>query len=288
MIFGFNIGRKLARLSAAFSADMASEERGPKMFSLQGKVTVITGASSGIGKAAAQRFAKAGAKVVIACRRDSNEFAESIGAHWIKTDVGIEDNVKACMDKTAEMFGRIDVLINNSGYWGRTADLTDALEEELIENFRVNALGPFFGVKHAVPHMLSGSTIITTTSLASVIGLPGYGGYTASKFAATGMLKCATMELGPKGIRVNEICPTSVDTPMLRSQDAAEAEIAMTQTASALGRIIQPEEIAALMHFLAADDCSAISGQQIVVDCGQTAGPSIASMDAMMSACGMA
>ena len=92
------------------------------------------------------------------------------------------------------------------------------------------------------------------------------------------------MELGPKGIRVNEISPTSVDTPMLRDLDSAEAEIAMTSPASALGRIVQPEEIAALMHFLASDDCGAISGQQIIVDCGQTAGCSVASMNAWLGA----
>jgi 3alpha(or 20beta)-hydroxysteroid dehydrogenase len=111
--------------------------------------------------------------------------------------------------------------------------------------------------------------------------MPGYGAYTASKFAATGMLKCAAVELGPLGIRVNEICPTTVDTPMLWEFDSAEAEIAMTRTASPLGRIVRPQEIAALMHFLAADDCGAISGHQFVVDGGQTAGASIASLQAM-------
>lgn len=254
------------------------------MFSLQGKITVITGASSGIGRAAAERFARAGAEVVIASRRDVSDFAATIGAKWIRTDVGVEQEVKACMDQTAAWFGHIDVLINNAGYWGRSADLEDAGEDEFDRNFQINAKGPFFGIKHASRHMPRGSSIITTTSLASAIGLPGYGAYTAAKFAASGLLKCAAMELGPKGIRVNEISPTSVDTPMLRDQDSAEAEIAMTSTASALGRIVQPEEIAALMHFLASDDCGAISGQQIIVDCGQTAGCSVASMNAWLGA----
>lgn len=256
------------------------------MFSLQGKVTVITGASSGIGKAAAERFAKAGAQVVIACRRDVADFAESIGARWIKTDVGIEREVKACMDQVAELYGRIDVLINNAGYFGLTTDLEETGEDEFDKNFMINAKGPFFGIKHASRHMPRGSSIMTTTSLAAAIGLPGYGAYTAAKFAASGLLKCAAMELGPKGIRVNEIGPTSVDTPMLREQDSAEAEISMTSTASALGRIVQPEEVAALMHFLASDDCGAISGQQIILDCGQTAGCSIASLDAWLAASG--
>ncbi|NML90660.1 SDR family oxidoreductase [Sphingobium sp. TB-6] len=254
------------------------------MFSLHGKITVITGASSGIGRAAADRFAKAGSNIVIACRRDVSDFAKTIGARWIRTDVGIEREVKACMDQAADLFGRIDVLINNAGYWGCSADLEEASEDEFDRNFQINAKGPFFGIKHASRHMPRGSSIITTTSLASVIGLPGYGAYTAAKFAASGLLKCAAMELGPKGIRVNEISPTSVDTPMLRNQDSAEAEIAMTSTASALGRIVQPEEVAALMHFLASDDCGAISGQQIVVDCGQTAGCSVASMNAWLGA----
>jgi NAD(P)-dependent dehydrogenase (short-subunit alcohol dehydrogenase family) len=254
------------------------------MFSLQDKITVITGGSSGIGEAAARRFGEAGAKVVIASRRDAGALAREIGGVWIQTDVSVESQVKACMDETAAAFGGIDVLINNSGYSGPTQDICDTDADEYFENLKVNTFGPLFGIKHALPHMRRGGSIITTTSLASVIGLPGYGAYTASKFATTGLLKCATVELGPLGIRVNEICPTSVDTPMLRDQDSADTEIAMTQTASPLGRIVQPQEIAALMHFLAADDCTAISGHQFVVDGGQTAGPSIASLEAILAA----
>lgn len=256
------------------------------MFSLDNKITVITGGSSGIGAAAARRFAKAGAKVVIASRRDAGALAREIDGLWIQTDVGIESQVKACMDETAAAYGRIDVLINNSGYFGPTGDIADSGADEYLANLKVNTFGPLYGIKHALPHMRRGGSVITTTSLASVIGLPGYGAYTASKFAATGLLKCAAVELGPLGIRVNEICPTSVDTPMLRGQDSADAEIAMTETASPLGRIVQPEEIAALMHFLAADDCGAMSGQQFVVDGGQTAGPSIASLEAMLASRG--
>jgi 3alpha(or 20beta)-hydroxysteroid dehydrogenase len=257
------------------------------MFSLQDKVTVITGGSSGIGTAAARRFGQAGAKVVIASRRDAGALAREIGGVWIKTDVSVESQVKACVDETAATFGAIDVLINNAGYSGPTEDIRDTDADEYLENFKVNTLGPFFGIKHALPHMRRGGSIITTTSLASVIGMPGYGAYTASKFAATGLLKCAAIELGPLGIRVNEICPTSVDTPMLTELDTAEVEAAMTRTASPLGRIVQPEEIAALMHFLAADDCGAISGHQFVVDGGQTAGPSVAALLSMLGSGGV-
>jgi 3alpha(or 20beta)-hydroxysteroid dehydrogenase len=253
------------------------------MFSLENKICVITGGSSGIGEASARRFGQAGAKVVIASRRDAGALAKEIGGIWLRTDVSVESQVKACMDETAATFGRIDVLINNAGYSGPTQNIRDTDVAEYLENVTVNMFGPFFGIKHALPHMRRGGSIITTTSLSSVIGMPGYGAYTASKFAATGMLKCAAVELGPLGIRVNEICPTTVDTPMLWEFDSAEAEIAMTRTASPLGRIVRPQEIAALMHFLAADDCGAISGHKFVVDGGQTAGASIASLQAMVA-----
>ena len=257
-------------------------------FSLQDKVTIITGGSSGIGKAAAERFAQAGAKVVIASRSDATEFAEGIGAIFIKTDVGVEAEVRSLVEKTVEKFGRIDVLINNAGYWGRTVDITERESEEFQRCFNVNTLGTFYGIKYAAPHMPRGSSIICTTSLASIIGLPGYSDYTASKWATSGLIRCATMELGPKGIRVNEVCPTSTNTPMLMNQDSADAEIALTTTAAAIDNLVQPEELAALMHFLAASDCPTLTGQQIAIDGGMTAGFSTANIEAILTAKGFA
>lgn len=257
-------------------------------FSLQDKVTIITGGTSGMGKAAAERFAKAGAKVVIAGRRDGTELAARIGATFIEADVSVEEDVRNLVAQTVEMFGRIDVLINNAGYYGNTVDITDHDAKEFQRCFEINTLGTFYGIKHAVPHMPPGSSIICTTSLASIIGLPGYSDYTASKWATSGLVRCATMELGPKGIRVNEICPTSTNTPMLMNQDSAQAEIALTGTAAAIGNLVQPEEIAALMHFLAASDCPTLTGQQIAVDGGMTAGFSSANIEAILTAKGFA
>lgn len=255
-------------------------------FSLRNKVTIITGGSSGIGKAAAERFAQAGATVVIASRSDATEFAHNIGATFIKTDVAVEDEVKNLIERTVEKFGKIDVLINNAGCYGRTVDITEREADEFRRCFDVNTLGTLYGIKYAVPYMPRGSSIICTTSLVSIIGLPGYSDYTASKWATSGLVRCATMELGPKGIRVNEICPTSTNTPMLANQDSANAEIALTTTAAAIDNFVQPEELAALMHFLAASDCPTLTGQQIAIDGGMTAGFSSANIEAILTAKG--
>lgn len=258
------------------------------LFSLKEKVAVITGGSSGIGKATAERFAEAGAKVVIAARNDASSFAQSIGGIFVQTDVSSEEDVKRLVATVAEMYGRIDVLVNNAGYFGTTVDIGLKEADEFRRCFDVNTLGPFYAIKHAAALMPPGSAIICTTSLASLIGLPGYSDYTASKLATSGLVRCAAMELGPKGIRVNEVCPTSTNTPMLIGQDSAQAEIALTTTAAAIGNLVEPEEIAALIHFLAASDCPTLTGQQIAIDGGITAGFSNGNIEAILSAKGFA
>lgn len=257
-------------------------------FSLQGKVAIVTGGSSGIGEATVRRFAKDGAFVVIASRRDASALANEVSATYICTDVASEEDVANLVKATIDKFGHIDILVSNAGYWGETADITDQPSEDYLRNYEVNTLGTVYCIKHAAPHMPPGSAIVCVTSLSSVIGLPGYGAYTASKWAASGVVRCATMELGPKGIRVNEVCPTSTNTPMLQGQENMDIEVALTTTAAAIGNLVQPEEIAALIHFLAAGDCPTLTGQQISVDGGMTVGFSASNIDAILVAKGFA
>lgn len=253
------------------------------MFSLEGKVTVVTGGASGIGQAVVERFGAAGAKVVVADISDASAIADAAGGHFVRTDVADESQVKALMDFAADLHGHIDVCVNNAGIV-QEAMIVDTTVEMLERAYRVNAIGIFLGMKHAVAHMRSGGVIINTASAASLIGVPGGSAYTASKTAVLGMTRVAALEFGPLGIRVNCVCPTSVNTAMLAAQENREEEIAVSTITSPLGRIIEPAEIAALYHFLAIDDCSMISGQAISVDGGASAGFSGALLDAVSRA----
>jgi NAD(P)-dependent dehydrogenase (short-subunit alcohol dehydrogenase family) len=257
------------------------------MFSLNGKIAVVTGGSSGIGKCTAERFAKAGVKVVIAARHDETNVAAALGGEFIKTDVASEEDVRLLMERTVGRFGRIDILVNSAGTFSGSRPLVEKTTQEMTRAFAVNTLGVFYGMKHVAQYMQRGSSIVNVSSLAAVTGFSGYTDYTASKYALNGITRAAAIEFGPLGIRVNCVCPSTVNTPMLWSADVAETEAALCRMTSALDATIEPEEVAAVIHFLAADDCPKITGQEIVVDAGITAGYSLAAYDAMMKAAGL-
>ena len=134
--------------------------------------------------------------------------------------------------------------------------------------------------------MNASGSIINTSSMAGRIGFPAYGSYAASKAAVISLTQVAAIEYGPLGIRVNAICPGSVDTPMLAAQPGGGMESAVARLASPLGQIVTADHVAALMHFLAADDCPAISGQALTIDAGGTVGFSIDAVTAMVNAAG--
>lgn len=246
------------------------------MFSLEGKIAVVTGAASGIGLATVKRFAEAGAKVVIADITESSDLAKEIGGLFIKTDVTQEDQVKALMDKTAETHGRIDIVINNAGGGeGSGPNFIPYLPAEDFEiGYKLNLMGVVFGIKHAADHMTDGGSIVNTSSVAGYQGAPTLAPYVASKAAVIGVTRTAAIELAARNIRVNCVCPGTVDTPMIYG-DEGQAELKIATLMMPLGRLCKPEEVAALFHFLAADDCSFISGQAICIDGGMTAGISM-------------
>lgn len=240
------------------------------MFSLEGKLAVITGAAGGIGSATARRFAQAGAKVVLGDLADASAVAQETGGLFVQTDVSDEAQVKALMDAAAAVSGRIDIVINNAGAPAGGAPISESAAETFHQGFDTNTLGVVFGIKHAVPHMRSGGgVIVNTASLAGVQGLYGSAPYVASKFAVVGVTKTAALELASLGIRVNCVCPGNIDTPM----GAPPGFAAITDAMTPLGRPGRPEEVAALFHFLASDDCAYISGQAIHIDGAMTAGP---------------
>ena len=246
------------------------------MFSLEGKIAVVTGGASGIGLATVRRFAEAGARVVIADITECADLAREIDGLFIKTDVTQENQVKALMDRTAETYGRIDIVINNAGGGeGSGPNFIPYLPAEDFEScYRLNLMGVVFGIKHAADHMIDGGSIVNTASVAGYQGAPTYAPYVASKAAIIGVTRTAALELAARNIRVNAVCPGTVDTPMAYGDDV-QGELKIATMMMPLGRLCKPEEVAALFHFLVADDCPFISGQAICIDGGMTAGISM-------------
>jgi 3alpha(or 20beta)-hydroxysteroid dehydrogenase len=249
-------------------------ERSKKLFSLDEKVAVITGGASGIGRATAQRFAAAGASVVIGDRTDATSIAEELGGVAVLTDVSVEDDVARLMQAAHDRFGRLDVAVNNAGV-GTTEWLPDMSEEALDFNLDVNFKGAVWGIKHAARFMADGGSIMNTASIAALFGSPGYTAYAASKAAIVSVTKTAALEFAPRKIRVNCVCPGTVDTPMSDGDDV-ELEMAIADKIHPLGRIAQPNEIAALFHYLASDESAFVTGQAIAIDGGMSAGSGLA------------
>jgi 3alpha(or 20beta)-hydroxysteroid dehydrogenase len=240
------------------------------VFSLKGKVAVITGGASGIGKATALRFSKAGAKVVLGDIQDGSETAEQAGGIFVRTDVSKEGQVKALIEAAVSEYGMLDIVVNNAGI-GEGNEIKDISEEELDRILNVNTKGVLWGMKHAVPRISDGGSIINTASYAGLAAFPSYGSYTASKCAVIGFTKTAALELAPRGIRVNAVCPGTIDTP-INEGPMAEVENALATHIHPLRRIGRPEEVAALFHFLASDESSFITGVAIPIDGGLSAG----------------
>jgi 3alpha(or 20beta)-hydroxysteroid dehydrogenase len=246
------------------------------------KVCVVTGGASGIGRATATHFARQGASVVLADLVDASDLAAEIGGTYIRTDTSDAANVENLMTQAVALHGHIDVLVNNAG-------ITDEAEIDRIEEaaFRrqmdVNAYGVLLGIKYATRAMHSGSAIVNTSSMAAKLGANGYGSYAASKAAVISLTQVAAIEYGPRGIRVNCICPSSVETPMLQAQENGDIERELTRLASPLGVTITSEQVADVIAFLASPASSAVSGQAVNVDGGMSAGFSNQLIEASLS-----
>jgi NAD(P)-dependent dehydrogenase (short-subunit alcohol dehydrogenase family) len=254
------------------------------VFELTDKVAVVTGAASGIGRATANRLAAAGATVVLADLADATGNAAELGGLYVRTDVSDEAQVRELMARAAAARGRIDVVVNNAGIFLPEAAVADVDPADVTRAFDVNAMSVLYGMKHAAPRMPKGGAIVNTASLAGVMGFPTYVAYATAKAAVVEMTKVAAMEYGSAGIRVNCICPSSVDTPMLAAQADGEMEAAVVRTMAPLGCIVRADQVAALIHFLVADDCPVISGQAINIDGGMSGGVSTGMIDAVLAA----
>lgn len=249
-------------------------------FPLNDMVAVITGGTSGIGLAAAKRFIAAGAKVVVAGLGDGTAVADEIGATFVACDVSNAEQVQAMLQKTHDLHGPIDVIVNNAGANFGYGEMVDADVADFEKNFNVNTKGVVHGIKYGVPLMRDGGRIVNVSSMAGIQGASYLAPYVASKWAVVGITRTAALELGSRGIRVNAICPTSVNTPMANTEDG-QPQLRMERKAVPLGRIAEPEEVAAMIHFLASTDCNFINGQAIACDGGFSAGMSINAYDTL-------
>lgn len=240
------------------------------MFGLDDKTAFITGGTAGIGLATAQRFGRAGARVVIVGRRsEGKEIAAQFGAHFIQADVTEEQQLLEALDGAVEEFGPIDILFNNAGIENTGPTIEESGNDEFQRLIDIDLKAPYAVLHHGASRMRDGGSIINTSSVAGMFQFPGYSQYSAVKSAIISLTKSAALELAPRNIRVNAICPGSVWSEML-PPDHPEVDIA--KVTCPLERICEAEEVAALVHFLAADDCRYINGAAIPIDGGLTSG----------------
>lgn len=243
-----------------------------------GKVVLVTGARSGIGKATAVAFAEQGAKVVLSGRRPCDETSaeiEKIGGEstFIKCDVAIESEVKELIDKTVETYGRLDVAINNAGSLPPTLDLVDQTAEEFDKTMNIDVRGVFLGLKYQIPAIINsgGGAIVNIASIAGLVADPGMAPYVAAKHAVSGLTRAAGIEYASKGVRVNGIAPGFVESEMTQGwMDDPELK-ALISGYNFQNRIAKPSEIANVCLFLGSEMASFMGGAVVAVDAGQTA-----------------
>ena len=243
-----------------------------------GKVVLVTGARSGIGKATAIAFAKRGAKVVVAGRRPCDETEAAINeaggeSTFVKCDVSNEEEVKNLIAKTVEIYGKLDVAVNNAGTLPPTIDLVDQTAEDYNKVFDVDARGVFFCMKYEIPELLKqgGGAIANIASVAGLVADPGMAPYVGAKHAVSGLTKAAGIEYASKGIRINAIAPGFVASEMTQGwMDDPEMK-ALVAGYNFQNRIADPSEIANVALFLGSDLASFMGGAVVAVDAGQTA-----------------
>lgn len=250
------------------------------MFDLTDKTALVTGGSSGIGLAVAQRFAAVGARVAVADLQSSAETGNHDLA-FFQVDVSNSAAVSQMFEQATRKLGKLDIVVNNAGVAPETGKLDETRLDAADLTLNVNLRGVLYGLKFAPASMTDGGSIINTASLAASIAYPTYGPYTASKAGVVGLTQVAAVELGSRGIRVNAVCPGTILTPMQPEDDFEARSNALL---SPFGRVGTTDDVVGLYHFLAADESRFITGQSINVDGGISAGISEHLIEWLLSA----
>ena len=257
------------------------------MRQLEGKVAIVTGGASGIGRSVVRRFAEEGARVALCDVDDLNGAAaaealrsEGHRVAFFHHDAGDEGQWREVLEQVVNQFGKLDILVNNA-YAGALFSLASASLDDLVANFRVTTNGVFLGMKLAGPMMGDGGAIVNISSIAALRGSPANTVYAAAKSAAASLSRSAALTFAKRGVRVNVVTPGVVQTPSLdstvvslfgaRDQAGISAGLARLAASVPLGRIAEPRELANAVLFLASDEASFITGAELVVDGGATA-----------------
>ncbi|QGQ99626.1 SDR family oxidoreductase [Paenibacillus psychroresistens] len=243
---------------------------------LQGKVAIITGGDSGIGKAAALCYSAEGADVVIVYyneHSDAEETKRLIEQEGTKCllaagDIGEEAFCKEVVDRTIAQFGKLDILINNAAEQHPQKEITDITQQQLERTFRTNIFSFFHFTKAALPHLKKGATIINTASITAYMGSPELLDYSATKGAIVAFTRSLSLNLAPKGIRVNGVAPGPIWTPLIPST-FDEQKVAEFGGDTPMMRPGQPDELGPAYVFLASEDSSYMSGQFLHINGGE-------------------
>jgi NAD(P)-dependent dehydrogenase (short-subunit alcohol dehydrogenase family) len=250
---------------------------------LEGKVGLVTGGTSGIGRETALLFAKAGVKVVVAGRREreGNETIELVRAAggeglFQKADVSKASEVEALIQKAVERFGRLDVAFNNAGIEGVWVPIVRQSEEDWDRTININLKGVWLCLKYEIQQMLKqggGGAIVNMASVTGLVGGAGAAAYSASKHGVVGLTKSAALETARSGIRINAVCPAVIETPMGERLFGAPAVHKSVVGLHPIGRFGRPAEIAQAVVWMCSDRASFMTGQSLILDGGFLAGP---------------